>query len=194
MKKGDRCVEGSKSHKRGNSQQQQQIQMQLQGPQKRIPRPRTKDYPFSHSKLRCGKVFPALPRWVAEKQSTDDGRMRLNDPKRSLKGILFGYPFISRPPSSSQGSTLSSSSTPPGSSSLSVTRRVLNWIEKPNRILDQLYGVKLREVRGRPESGRRMFDPWIQRCRYAFCWIMLVVAIGLCTASVYLIAENTKRL
>ena len=191
MKRGGRSVEGLgfKNHKRGNSQQQQQIQIQLQeGPQKRIPRPRTKSYPFSHSKLRCGKVFPALPRWVAEKQSSDDGRMRLNDPKRSLKGILFGYPFISRPPPSSQGSALS---TPPG---LSVTRRVLNWIEKPNRVLDQLYGVKLREVRGRPESGRRMFDPWIQRCRYAFCWIMLVVAIGLCTASVYLIAVNTKRL
>lgn len=194
MRKGGRSVEGFKNHKRGNSQQQHQIQIQLQeGPQKRIPRPRTKNYSFSHSKLRCGKVFPALPRWVAEKQSSDDGRMRLNDPKRSLKGILFGYPFISRPPSSSQGSTLSSS-TPLGSSSLSVTRRVLNWIEKPNRVLDQLYGVKLREVRGRPESGRRMFDPWIQRCRYAFCWLMLVVAIGLCTASVYLIAVNTRRL
>ena len=193
MKKGGRIVEGFKNHTRGNSQQQQQIEIQLQeGPQKRIPRPRMKNYPFSHSKLRCGKVFPALPRWVAERQSSDDGRMRLNDPKRSLKGILFGYPFISRPPSSSQGSTLSSP-TPPGSS-LSVTRRMLNWIEKPNRVLDQLYGVKLREVRGRPESGRRMFDPWIQRCRYAFCWIMLAVAIGLCTASVYLIAVNTKRL
>jgi len=115
--------------------------------------------------------------------------MRLNDPKRSLKGILFGYPFISRPPSSSHGSSTLSSSTSPGSS-LSVMRKVLNWIEKPNRVLDQLYGVKLREVRGRPESGRRMFDPWIQRCRYAFCWIMLAVAIGLCTSSVYLIAVN----
>ena len=182
VKKGGGCVEGFKNHKRGSSQQQQ-IQ---EGPQKRNPRPRT----FSDSKLRCGKVFPALPRWVAEKQSTDDGRMRLNDPKRSLKGILFGYPFISRPPST-QGSTLS---TPSGSSTLSVMKRVLVWIGKPNRVLDQLYGVKLREVRGRPESGRRMFDPWIQRCRYAFCWIMLVVAIGLCTASVYLIAANTKRL
>jgi hypothetical protein len=190
MKKGGKSFEGFKTHKRGSSQQQQQIQIQLQGePQKRIPRPRTKNYPFSHSKLRCGKVFPALPRWVAEKQSSDDGRMRLNDPKRSLKGILFGYPFISRPPSSSQGSTLSSPVPP-----LSVTRKVLNWIEKPNRVLDQLYGIKLREVRGRPESGRRMFDPWIQRCRYAFCWIMLVVAIGLCTTSVYLIAVNTTRL
>ena len=194
-RKQGRSVEGFQNHKRKNSQQQRQIQIQLQeGPQRRIPRPRTKGYSHSrsHSKLRSGRVFPALPRWVAEKQSSDDGRMRLNDPKRSLKGISFGYPFISRPPYSSQGSTLSSP-TPPASS-LSVGRRMLIWIEKPNRMLDQLYGVKLREVRGRPESGRRMFDPWIQRCRYAFCWIMMVVAIGLCTASAYLIAVNTRRL
>ncbi|GLB39828.1 hypothetical protein LshimejAT787_0703380 [Lyophyllum shimeji] len=38
-----------------------------------------------------------LPRWVTEKQSSDDGRMRLQDPKRSLRGISFGYPFIPRP-------------------------------------------------------------------------------------------------
>jgi hypothetical protein len=187
MRKGGRSDEGFQNHKRGNSQQQIQSQ---EGPQRRIPRPSMQSH--SRSKLRSGKVFPTLTRWVAEKQSTDDGRMRLNDPKRSLKGISFGYPFISRPPHSSQGST-SSSSTPP-SSSLSVGKRVLIWIEKPNRVLDQLYGVKLREVRGRPESGRRMFDPWIQRCRYAFCWIMLVVAIGLCTASAYLIVVNTKKL
>lgn len=182
------------NHKRGGSQQQQQIQIQMQqGPQRRIPtktRPRTKSLSsYSHSKLRSGKVFPALPRWVAEKQSSDDGRMRLNDPKRSLKGISFGYPFIPRPPYSQESTTLSSSAPP-----LSVAKRVLMWIEKPNRVLDQLYGIKLREVRGRPESGRRMFDPWIQRCRYAFCWMMLVVAIGLCTASVYLIVVNTRRL
>jgi hypothetical protein len=182
-----KSVEGLKNHKRGNSQQQIKIQLQ-EGPQRRIPRPGTKSH--SHSKLRSGKVFPALPRWVAEKQSSDDGRMRLNDPKRSLKGISFGYPFISRPPYSSQGSSTLSQPA----SSLSMGKRVLIWIEKPNRILDQLYGVKLSEVRGRPESGRRMFDPWIQRCRYAFCWIMVVVAIGLCTASVYLIAVNTRKL
>ena len=57
-------------HKRDNSQQQKQKQIQLQGPQKRIPVPRTKDYPFSHSKVRCGKVFPA---GLAEKESTDNG-------------------------------------------------------------------------------------------------------------------------
>ncbi|KAF8802389.1 hypothetical protein BYT27DRAFT_6766911 [Phlegmacium glaucopus] len=181
---------GVENHNRGSRQQQQTMQMQ-QGPQRRIPprtQHRTRSVSYSHSKLRSGKVFPALPRWVAEKQSTDDGRMRLNDPKRSMKGISFGYPFIPRPPYS-QESTLSSSTT-----SLSVAKKVLVWIEKPNRMLDQLYGIKLREVRGRPESGRRMFDPWIQRCRYAFCWMMLVVAIGLCTASIYLIVVNTRRL
>ena len=189
MRKG---VEGLQNHKRGGSQEQQQMQIQmLQVPQRRIPprtRPRTKSLSNSHSQLRSGKVFPALPQWVAEKQNSDECRMKLNDPKRSLKGISFGYPFISRPPYS-QGST--SLSSPPSSS---VGRRVLMWIEKPNRVLDQLYGVKLREVQGRPESGRRMFDPWIQRCRYAFCWIVLVVAIGLCTTSAYLIVTNTRKL
>lgn len=129
------------------------------------------------SSVRKGKVYPALPRWVAEKQSTDDGRMRLNDPKRSLRGIQFGYPFIAR-----------SSSVP------SRPGWLLRVIRVPNRVLDQLYGVKLREVHGRPESGRRMFDPWIQRCRYAFCYAMLLLAIGLCIASVYLIILNTRNL
>jgi len=169
--------------------------LKIRPPPRRIPRPRTRSsYSYSHSKLRSGKVFPALPRWVAEKQSSDDGRMRLNDAKRSLKGISFGYPFISRPPYSSQGSTVSSSTPVPPPPPPSVARKVLMWIEKPNRVLDQLYGVKLREVQGRPESGRRMFDPWIQRCRYAFCWTMLVLAIGLCVACAYLIVVNTRRL
>lgn len=181
VRRSGKSVERFKTHSRGDSLQTEQ------GTQKRIPRPKTKGHAGSHSKLRSGKVFPALPRWVAERQSTDDGRMKLNDPKRSLKGISFGYPFISRPPHSSQGSTVSSSALP-------APKKVLIWIEKPNRMLDQLYGVKLREVQGRPESGRRMFDPWIQRCRYAFCWTMLVLAIGLCTACAYLIVVNTRRL
>ena len=141
----------------------------------------------SVSKSRAGKVYPALPRWVAEKQSTDDGRMRLNDPKRSLRGISFGYPFISRPPTS-QGSCVSS---PNSAYAPSIFVRILT---APNRALDQLYGVKLREVRGRPESGRRMFDPWIQRCRYAFCYGMLLLALALCTASTWLIIVNTRKL
>jgi hypothetical protein len=130
----------------------------------------------SNGNARAGKVYPALPRWVAEKQSTDDGRMRLNDPKRSLRGIQFGYPFIPR-----YGS---------GHYTSPSFGRIFT---APNRILDQLYGVQLREVRGRPETGRRMLDPWIQRCRYAFCYALLLLAIGLCTASVYLIIVNTRN-
>jgi len=150
----------------------------------------------SQSKARSGKVYPALPRWVAEKQSTDDGRMRLNDPKRSLRGISFGYPFISRPQTSQDSYNSKPLQPSPSSSPLIV--RVLKPIgeilSKPNRVLDMLYGVKLREVRGRPESGRRMFDPWIQRCRYALCYGMALLAIGLCTASTYLIIVSTRKL
>lgn len=137
------------------------------------------------SSVRKGKVYPALPRWVAEKQSTDDGRMRLNDPKRTLRGIQFGYPFIARPPTSQHSYRSGSTSSRP---------MLVRILTAPNRVLDQLYGVQLREVRGRPESGRRMFDPWIQRCRYAFCYAMLLLAAGLCTASVYLIIVNTRNL
>lgn len=129
---------------------------------------------------RTSKVYAPLPKWIAEKQSSDDGRARLNDPKRSLRGISFGYPFIARPPVPKSESGLLS--------------RFMEIIEKPNRLLDQMYGVKLREVRGRPESGRRMFDPWIQRCRYAFCYGCALLAIGLCAASMYLIVFNTRQL
>ncbi|CAA7269917.1 unnamed protein product [Cyclocybe aegerita] len=159
---------------------------QQEPPQRRNKGKRRSD---SHSKLRDAKVYPSLPRWVAERQSTDDGRMKLNDPKRTLRGISFGYPFIPR-------TQMSQGSLPDQSSSLfyRLLRAVFELLGKPNRILDQLYGVKLKEVRGRPESGRRMFDPWIQRCRYAFCWALLLIAIGLCVASVFLIIVNTKRL
>ena len=42
---------------------------------------------------------PGLPltRWVTEKQVLKDGRAGLNDPKRSLCRISFGYLFISCP-------------------------------------------------------------------------------------------------
>lgn len=128
---------------------------------------------------RAGQVYPALPRWVAEKQRTDDGRMRLNDPKRSLRGISFGYPFVPRPPPASR-----------------PTREGAVWhfLGAPNRALDALYGVRLMEVRGRPESGRRMFDPWIQRCRYALCYALLLLAVGLCVACAWLIVVNTRRM
>ena len=127
-----------------------------------------------------------LPRWVAEKQSSDDGRMRLNDPKRSLRGISFGYPFVPRQVERTSGE----SDIWYGS----VGKRVLKTLGRPNRFLDRLYGVLLKEVRGRPESGRRMFDPWIQRCRYAFCYAVLLLCIVLCAVSVYLITRNTRQL
>jgi len=57
-----------------------------------------------------------------------------------------------------------------------------------------LYGVRLVEVRGRPESGRRMFDPWIQRCRYALCYALLLLAVGLCVACAWLIVANTRQM
>lgn len=129
---------------------------------------------------------PPLPRWVAEKQASEDGRARLNDPKRSLRGISFGYPFISRPVHAQ-----------------CPERRPKSWcartfkaaVAKPNRVFDYLlYGVKLKEVRGRPESGRRMFDPWIQRCRYALCYAGVLLAIGLITVSTFLIVFNTRNL
>ena len=137
-----------------------------------------------NSKAVC--LGPPLPRWVAEKQASEDGRARLNDPKRSLRGISFGYPFISRPVRQCH-----------------PERGPKNWfarmfravVSKPNRVFDYLlYGVKLKEVRGRPESGRRMFDPWIQRCRYALCYAGVLLAIGLITVSTYLIVFNTRNL
>ena len=151
------------------------------------------------SKARIGKVYPSLPRWVAERQTTDDGRIRLNDPKRSMRGISFGYPFISRPGVGSQDSAggahnPSQWANPSPSSSSKVMKKILVVLDKPNRLLDLMYGVKLTEVRGRPETGRRMFDPWIQRCRYAFCYGLAVVAVGLCIASVWLVVVNTKKL
>lgn len=139
------------------------------------------------NKSRNGKPERTIPRWISEKQSSDGGRARLNDPnhlKRSLRGISFGYPFVPRPVN------------PPAEvdRGMRLQQRILRIVGKPNRLLDQLYGVRLREVRGRPESGRRVFDPWIQRCRYAFCYACALIAIGLCTASMYLIVYNTRQL
>lgn len=127
---------------------------------------------------------PPLPRWVTEKQSSDDGRARLHDPKRSLRGISFGYPFVSRPVKLQRTESWGAH----------VAMRMVEVLEKPNRLFDLLYGVKLKEVRGRPESGRRMIDPWIQRCRYAFCYALIVACVGLCSASTYLIIYNTRQL
>ncbi|KAG5723898.1 hypothetical protein E4T56_gene9819 [Termitomyces sp. T112] len=48
-----------------------------------------------------------VPRWVTEKQSSDLGRLRLQDPKRSLRGISFGYPFVPRPLSARRRTSVS---------------------------------------------------------------------------------------
>ena len=128
---------------------------------------------------------PPVTRWVAEKQPTEQRRERLNDPKRSMRGISFGYPFIPRPVPV----------RPRREDWLArALRRLLVIVTAPNRVFDHLYGVKLLEVRGRAESSRRMFDPWIQRCRYAFCYSLILLSIGLCTASAYLIVYNTRQL
>ncbi|KAG5639752.1 hypothetical protein H0H81_000032 [Sphagnurus paluster] len=134
---------------------------------------------------------PRVPRWVTEKQSSDDGRMRLQDPKRSLRGISFGYPFVARPVSMRRSFLQAQQ---PEAWSKRATRRVLHVLQKPNRLFDHFYGVKLREVRGRPESGRRIFDPWIQRCRYAFCYGLILLCVGLCAACTFLIVFNTRQL
>ncbi|KAG6907527.1 hypothetical protein DXG01_008563 [Tephrocybe rancida] len=138
------------------------------------------------TEAQAGSSGPRLPRWVAEKQSSDDGRLRLQDPKRSLRGISFGYPFIPRPVSMRRSSMTAQP--------VRWRRRVMNLLEKPHRLFDYFYGVKLREVRGRPESGRRIFDPWIQRCRYAFCYALLFLCLGLCAACTLLIVFNTRQL
>lgn len=128
---------------------------------------------------------PPVTRWVAEKQPTEQRRERLNDPKRSMRGISFGYPFIPRPVQLG----------PRREDWLSrALRRLSTIVKAPNKLFDHVYGVKLTEVRGRPESSRRMFDPWIQRCRYAFCYALIILSIGLCTASAYLIVYNTRQI
>ncbi|KAG6883848.1 hypothetical protein C0993_003440 [Termitomyces sp. T159_Od127] len=134
---------------------------------------------------------PRVPRWVTEKQSSDLGRLRLQDPKRSLRGISFGYPFVSRPASAARRRTSASAALV---QPVRWRQRVTRIVTKPHRLFDCFYGVKLREVRGRPESGRRVFDPWIQRCRYAFCYALFALCVGLCVACTLLIVFNTRRL
>ncbi|KAG5340234.1 hypothetical protein C0989_002466 [Termitomyces sp. Mn162] len=131
-----------------------------------------------------------VPRWVTEKQSSDLGRLRLQDPKRSLRGISFGYPFVPRPLSARRRTSVSAALA----QSTRWRQCVMCIITKPHRLFDCFYGVKLREVRGRPESGRRVFDPWIQRCRYAFCYALFGLCVGLCVASTLLIVSNTRQL
>jgi len=127
---------------------------------------------------------PPLPQWVREKQGSESRRARLNDPKRSLRGISFGYPFVPRPIATPRKEGRCAK----------VFRDVLQVLGKPNRLLDKIGRLKLTEVRGRPESNRRMFDPWIQRCRYAFCYALTLLCLGLFTSSAYLIIYYTRRL
>ncbi|KAL0574495.1 hypothetical protein V5O48_007470 [Marasmius crinis-equi] len=124
-----------------------------------------------------------LPRWVSEKQSSDFRRARLNDPKRSLKGIYFGYPFVARPQLPDEASQRQQ-----------LWDKAVHILTKPNKAFDHIYGVKLTEVHGKPEAGRRMIDPWIQRCRYAFCYGMLLVCAGLATGTAVLLIYNTRDL
>ncbi|KAF9069816.1 hypothetical protein BDP27DRAFT_1420498 [Rhodocollybia butyracea] len=127
---------------------------------------------------------PPLPRWITEKQSTDVKKARLNDAKRSLKGISnFGYPFVPRPLVHHSPSTTTR-----------VARRIVAILATPNRFFDQFPCVKLKNVEGRQEGPRRMFDPWIQRCRYAFCYAMILMLAGLATAAACIIIFSLKRL
>lgn len=135
---------------------------------------------------------PSVPKWVADKQRTATSRARLYDPKRSLRGISFGYPFIPRPLPDSISTNGSSSGVVAWIARAPST--IVGLFSGPHKLFDAFYGVKLKEVRGRPESSRRRFDPWIQRCRYAFCWGVLVAGIGLLTAATYLVIWNTRSL
>lgn len=133
---------------------------------------------------------PRVPRWVTEKQSSDMGRLRLQDPKRSLRGISFGYPFVPRHVSAWRRTSASAVLA----QRARWCQHIMRIVTKPHRLFDCFYGVKLREVRGRPESGRRVFDPWIQRCRYAFCYALFALCAGLCVACTLLIVFNTRQL
>ncbi|KAJ3863622.1 hypothetical protein EV359DRAFT_42807 [Lentinula novae-zelandiae] len=126
---------------------------------------------------------PPLPRWITEKLSTDVKKARLNDAKRSLRGISFGYPFVPRPVVCSSSSH---------SNATQAARRIMSVLSRSNRFLDQFYGVRLRDVRGKREGPRRIFDPWIQRCRYAFCYAMVLFLCGLATAATTLIIFSLR--
>jgi len=114
-----------------------------------------------------------LPRWIVEQQCSEGRLARLRDPKGSLRGISFGYPFVARPIQPSYSGKCS--------------RAVVRMLGAPHRLFDRVYGVHLEEVRGQREIGRRMFDPWIQRCRYAVCYTSLLIWIGLCAGAALVI-------
>ncbi|KAJ3780745.1 hypothetical protein GGU10DRAFT_368686 [Lentinula aff. detonsa] len=128
---------------------------------------------------------PPLPRWITEKLSTDVKKARLNDAKRSLRGISFGYPFVPKP--------VACSPSPNSNATQLSVGRIISILSRPNRFLDHFHGVRLRDVHGKPEGPRRMFDPWIQRCRYAFCYAMVLFLCGLATAATTLIILSLRN-
>lgn len=89
----------------------------------------------------------------------------------------FAYPFV-----------------PVASETSWFPKRVGYLFEKPNRLLDRIHGVKLTDIHGKKENSRRVFDPWIQRCRYGCCYAMSLFCIGLGVSSAYLIVVNTRNL
>ncbi|KAL0946141.1 hypothetical protein HGRIS_012406 [Hohenbuehelia grisea] len=99
-----------------------------------------------------------LPQWVREKQQTSDGASSTG---RALRGISYLYPFVARP-----------IDPPPLQPSLG--EKLLRTLGKVNRVFDRIPYVKLEVVDGEKETDRRMFDPWIQRCRYAWCWFFVL--------------------
>jgi hypothetical protein len=149
--------------------------------------PPTPPMPALATESNQSPVVNRLPHWISARQSSHDANARLNDPKRSLRGISFGYPFV--PPSPGRRSKMIGANGEKQESS-----SCLSALGKPNRLLDLLYGVKLTEIAGRPESPRRIIDPWIQRCRYAFCWALIFICIASCITSVYLVVYNTRQL
>ncbi|KAK7442002.1 hypothetical protein VKT23_016280 [Stygiomarasmius scandens] len=136
-----------------------------------------------------GRRSPRYPGWIREKQSTESKIF-----KRSLRGISFGYPFINRPhPIAHPLSDSQAVAAEPGALRKCWTRFMI-IVAKPNRIFDMFSMIKLKNIKGKEETDRRMFDPWIQRCRYAFCYAVVVFMAALATTSTFLIVYNTRTL
>ncbi|KAK0498983.1 hypothetical protein EDD18DRAFT_1350417 [Armillaria luteobubalina] len=143
---------------------------------------------FCHGRRREKKKGKecVLPQWL-EKSEQSNEEARMNDASRSTtrRGFLFGYPFVPRPTVSSgrrQGT-------------FQRCRGLgMKMFSKFNWFFDHFYGIRLSEVKGRKETGRRMIDPWIQRCRYAFCYVVILFFAGLLAGAIYLLVINTKGL
>ncbi|KAK0205517.1 hypothetical protein DFS33DRAFT_1383426 [Desarmillaria ectypa] len=141
---------------------------------------------FCHGRRREKKGKESvLPRWV-EKSEQSNQVARMNDAGGSTRrGFLFGYPFVPRP-------------TVPSGRRQGVFRCCwdmgVKTFSKPNWFFDHFYGIRLSEVKGRRETGRRIIDPWIQRCRYAFCYLVILFFTGLLAGAIYLLVVNTKGL